>query len=178
MDALFTLPMLSFLLIPAVSSYGTSLNLLFFYITWTTLVLSHPPLRVEVVGIAAVRLIFFLIPSILLFAFDALLPSAAAVIKVQGENGLPGGRRGNVGKKELKVAALATFNLFLGIAVQGLLEYGLTIGLGMKSALKVSTALPMPFGIAKDLFRGLLGREVSFLSILVDSNFRAPHYSG
>ena len=162
MDALFTLPMLSFLLIPAVSSYTTSLNLLFFYITWTTLVQSHPPLRVEVVGIAAVKLIFFLLPSLLFFVFDALLPSAAAVIKVKGADGLPGGKRRNVGRQQLKVAAWSLFNLFLGIAMQGLFEYVLTIGLGMKRALKVSTTLPMPFGIAKDLARGLLGREVRF----------------
>ena len=166
MGALFSVPMLSFLLIPTMSSYSTSLNLLFFYLTWTTLVLSHPPLRVELVGIAAVRLIFFLLPSLLFFLFDTAIPSAAAVIKVQGEDGLPGGRKKKVGRKQIKVAAWAGFNVVLGIVVQGLIEHLLTRVLGVKSALRVSTKLPLPLGIVKDLARGFLVREVRPFSIL------------
>lgn len=160
MDALFSIPMLSFLLIPTMSSYGTSLNLLFFYLTWTTLVLSHPPLRVEIVGTAAVRLLFYFLPSILFFLFDTLAPSAAVVLKEHGKHGLPQGKKKKAGKRELKVAAWSTLNLFLGIIAQGVLEYFLTKVLGMKSALKVSTRLPLPWGIAKDLLRALLIREV------------------
>jgi hypothetical protein len=37
MNAVVSLPALSFLLIPTMTSYSTSLNLLFFYITWSTL---------------------------------------------------------------------------------------------------------------------------------------------
>lgn len=165
MGALFSVPMLSFLLIPTMSSYSTSLNLLFFYVTWTTLVLSHPPLRVELVGIAAVRLIFFLLPSLLFFLFDTAIPSAAAVIKVQGEDGLPGGRKKKIGRKQIKVAAWAGFNVVLGIVVQGLIEHFLTRVLGVKSALRVSTKLPLPWGIVKDLARGFLAREVCPSSI-------------
>jgi len=40
MDAVVSLPALSFLLIPTMTSYSTSLNLLFFYITWSTLYVS------------------------------------------------------------------------------------------------------------------------------------------
>lgn len=165
MGALFSVPMLSFLLIPTMSSYSTSLNMLFFYLTWTTLVLSHPPLRVEIVGIAAVRLIFFVLPSVLFFLLDTTIPSATAVIKVQGEDGLPGGRKKKVGKKEIKVAAWAMFNVVLGIVAQGLIERFLTRVLGVKSALRVSTMLPLPWGIVKDLGRGFLGREVRYFSI-------------
>src|ERR1700761_9551213 len=50
MDAIVGLPVLSFLLIPTMSSYSTSLNILFFYLTWSTLVLSHPPLKVEIIA--------------------------------------------------------------------------------------------------------------------------------
>ena len=187
MGALFSVPMLSFLLIPTMSSYSTSLNLLFFYLTWTTLVLSHPPLRVELVGVAAVRLLFFVLPSLLFFLFDTAVPSAAAVIKIQGEDGLPGGRRKKVGKKELKVAAWAVFNVFLSIVAQSLVEYFLTRVLGVKSALRVSTKLPMPWGIVKDLARGFLAREVCILSIpspstrkfklLTESPQQIIHYS-
>lgn len=162
LDAILSIPMLSFLLIPAMSSYSTSLNILFFYMTWATLVLSHPPIRVELVGTVAVRLAFYLFPSLLFFLFDIFMPSGAAVLKAQGHAGLPAGKRGKTGRREAKVAAWSVFNLMLGIGVQGLVELGLTRVLGWKSALKVSTRLPMPWAIVMDLIRGLLGREVGF----------------
>ena len=161
MDALFSIPVLSLFLVPALSSYTTSLNLIFFYMTWTTLVLSHAPLRVELVGTAAIRILFYALPSILFFLFDILTPSAAVVVKAQGESGLPGGRkRGRIRAKELKVAGWALFNLCLGIAAQAAIETLLVQGLAMRSAVKVSMKLPMPWEMVKDLVRGLLGREV------------------
>jgi hypothetical protein len=166
MDALFSIPILSFLLIPAMSSYATSLNLLFFYLTWATLVLSHPPLKVEMVATAAVRILFYLVPSVLFFLFDILMPSAAIVLKAQGDIGLPPGKKGKSGKKEAKVAGWALLNLVLSVVAQGLVEYTLTKVIGVKSALKVSTKLPMPWNIAKDLLRGMLAREVSSRSFV------------
>lgn len=164
MDALFSVPVLSLFLIPALSSYTTSLNLIFFYMTWTTLVLSHPPLRVELFGTAAVRILFYALPSLLFFLFDILTPSAAVVIKAQGEGGLPGGKkRRNIRLKELKVAGWALFNLSLGVAAQAAIESLLVRGLGFRSALKVSMRLPLPWEMVKDMARGLLGREVSLV---------------
>jgi hypothetical protein len=127
-----------------------------------------------------VRLIFFVIPSLLFFLFDTLVPSAAAVIKVQGEDGLPAGRRLKSGIKEIKVAAWAISNVFLGIAVQGLLEYLLTNIFQVKSALKVTTTLPLPWGIVKDLVRGLMAREVRdilsvFLRVFRFANSRSGY---
>lgn len=164
MDALFSIPVLSLFLVPALSSYTTSLNLIFFYMTWTTLVLSHPPLRVELFGTAAVRILFFALPSLLFFLFDILTPSTAVVVKAQGENGLPGGkRRRNIRLKELKVAGWALFNLGLGVAAQAAIESLLVRGFGVRSALKVSMRLPLPWEMVKDMIRGLLGREVSLV---------------
>ncbi|KAF7588838.1 hypothetical protein BBP40_005085 [Aspergillus hancockii] len=161
MDALFSLPVLSLFLVPTISSYSTSLNILFFYMTWTTLVLSHPPLRVELFGTAAVRLLFFLLPSLLFFLFDIMTPSAAVVVKAQGESGLPSGnKRGKVRLKDLKVAGWAILNLCLGLATQTVIEEVLTSVFGMRSALRVSMKLPMPWEMVKDLLRGLLGREI------------------
>ncbi|KAJ5082296.1 hypothetical protein N7532_011339 [Penicillium argentinense] len=161
LDALFSIPFLSLILVPVVSSYSTSLNLLFFYMTWTTLVLSHPPLRVELFGTAAVRILFFALPSLLFFLFDVLTPSAAVVIKAQGESGLPGGkRRRNIRLKEFKVAGWAFFNVCLGIAAQAAIETLLVRGLGWRSAIRVSMKLPMPWEMVKDMLRGLLGREI------------------
>ncbi|KAF5864483.1 hypothetical protein ETB97_007587 [Aspergillus alliaceus] len=123
MDAILSLPVLSLFLVPTISSYSTSLNLIFFYMTWTTLVLSHPPLRVELFGSAAVRLIFYLLPSVLFFLFDILTPSAAVVVKAQGESGLPAGsKRGRVRMKDLKVAGWAILNIGLSFAAQAVIE--------------------------------------------------------
>ncbi|PGH21487.1 hypothetical protein AJ80_03155 [Polytolypa hystricis UAMH7299] len=159
LDAIF-FPMLSFLLIPAMSSYSTSLNLLFFYMTWATLVLSHPPLKVEMVGTIAVRALFYLLPSTLFYLFDILVPSGAIVLKAQGHDGLPGGKRGKMGKKQAKIVGWAMLNLASAIALQGLIEFALTRVLGVKSALRVSTRLPMPWAIGKDVALGLLVREI------------------
>ncbi|KAK2732692.1 hypothetical protein FQN57_002499 [Myotisia sp. PD_48] len=142
------------------SSYGTSLNLLFFYITWATLVLSHSPLRVEIVGTVVIRFFLYFIPSLIFFLFDLFLPSAATALKKYGKDGLPQKRKKKVGNAQLKVAAWSTFNLGLGIVAQGMVELGFTKGLGIKSALKVSTRLPLPWSIVKDILRALLIREV------------------
>lgn len=161
LDAIFSIPVLSLFLVPVLSSYSTSLNLIFFYMTWTTLVLSHPPLRVELFGTAGIRILFYALPSLVFFLFDILTPSAAVVIKAQGESGLPGGRkRSKIRIRELKVAGWSLLNLILGIAAQAAIETLFVKVLGIRSALKVSMKLPLPWEMVKDLVRGLLGREV------------------
>lgn len=157
MDALFSLPALSFLIIPTFSSYSTSLNLLFFYLTWSTLILSHPPLKVEILGTLAVRVLFYILPSTLFLIFDGALPSAAVGLKAQGNVALPG----NAAKgRWWRVALVSVGNMLLGVALQAGVEALFTEVLHIRSALKVTTTLPMPWAIAKDLVRGLLLREV------------------
>lgn len=166
MDAIFSLPVLSLFLVPTLSSYTTSLNLIFFYMTWTTLVLSHPPLRVELFATITVRLLFYVLPSLVFFLFDILTPSAALIVKAQGESGLPGGsRKAKIRWKEIKVALWGIANVALGIAVQVAIELVRTKVLGMRSAVKVSMKLPMPWEMVKDLLRGFLVREVGYLSL-------------
>jgi hypothetical protein len=160
MDALISLPLLSALALPAFSSYSTSLNLLFFYMTWTTLVLSHPPLRVEIFSALFIRILFYLIPGLIFLAIDTAFPSVAVNVKAQGDAALPA-RRG--GRKVAIVAGWASFNVLLGVALQAGVESFLTQLLEVRSALKVTTTLPMPWGIAKDIFRGLVARNVSLL---------------
>ncbi|KAJ5620023.1 hypothetical protein N7510_004007 [Penicillium lagena] len=161
LDALFSIPLLSLFLVPALSSYTTSLNILFFYMTWSTLVLSNPPLRVELFGTAGVRFLFYVLPSLAFFLFDILTPSAAVIIKAQGETGLPGGKkRGKIRTKELKVAGWALLNVTLSIVAQAAIETLLVKVLGLRSALKASMKLPLPWQMVKDLAIGLLGREI------------------
>ena len=138
--------------------------------TWSTLVLSQPPLRVEIVGTLAVRLVFFVAPSALFLLFDTLLPSLSVGIKRQGAPALPtrtggvtGARRGDGRPQWYQTIALSVFNILLGIAIQAGIEVLFTDVLQIRSALKVTTTLPMPWSIAKDLLRALLIREVSLL---------------
>ncbi|KAJ5724363.1 hypothetical protein N7493_006091 [Penicillium malachiteum] len=160
MDALFSLPVISLVLIPAMSSYATSLNIIFFYMTWSTLVLSHSPIRVELAGTITVRLLFFILPSLIFFLFDILTPSAAVIVKAQGEAGLPSGKkRGMIRARELKVAGWSLFNVLLGLVLQSGIEYLLVKILGIRSAVKVSMRLPMPWEIGQGLIFGLLIRE-------------------
>ncbi|EGE78216.1 sterol desaturase [Blastomyces dermatitidis ATCC 18188] len=161
LDLLLSIPVLSYLLIPAMSSYNTSLNIIFFYITWITLVLSSPPLKVEIVGTCAVRLLLYLVPSALFFLFNLLFPSAAGVIKAQGIQDLPAAKKGKrCWKRALKVAGWAVFNLLMSIFLQGLVEAVLTKVLRVKSAIRVAARLPLPWDVLKDLALGLVGREV------------------
>ncbi|KAJ5110602.1 hypothetical protein N7532_001137 [Penicillium argentinense] len=99
-----------------------------------------------------VRILFYMLPSLVFSLFNILTPSAAVVVKVQGEAGLPSGsKRGKIQLKEVKVAAWALANLVLSIATQAAIEEARTSLFGMRSALKVSMKLPMPWEIVKDL---------------------------
>ena len=161
MGALVSLPFLSFLLIPTMTSYSTSLNLLFFYLTWSTLVLSHPPLRVEVVATLAIRILFYVLPTTLFLLFDALVPSAAEGLKAMGSTGLPlKDAKRNKAIAVGKIVLWSWANLLLGILMQAGIEILFTRILGVRSALKVTTSLPMPWGIFMDLLKGWVFREI------------------
>jgi len=163
MDALLSVPVLGYFLGP--STFSASLNLLFFYMTWSTLVLSQPPLKVEVVGTLAIRTIFFLLPSILFLIFDSVIPSLAVGIKRQGELALPtradgtkSARKG--GPQWYRVIGLSIFNILLGTAIQAGFELLFTNVPHWRSALQVTTTLPLPWSIGKHIIRALVLREV------------------
>jgi hypothetical protein len=145
------------------TSYSTSLNLLFFYITWSTLVLSHPPLRVEIVGTLAIRTLFYTAPSLSFLLFDALLPSASASLKALGGTALPLPLRNTYSRAHTlrlaKILAWSLLNTLLGLVLQCATELLFTRIFSIRSALRVTTTLPTPFAIAKDLLRGYVLRE-------------------
>ncbi|KAL8839417.1 MAG: hypothetical protein Q9170_001757 [Blastenia crenularia] len=161
LDALLSIPALSFLLIPTFSSYSTSLNLLFFYVTWSTLILSNSPLKVEVLGTLSIRVLFYLLPALGFLAFDGAAPNLAVKVKEQGETALPmGDEQGGPKGRWWKVALVSTANVLLGVAIQSGVELFFTKVLHIRSALRISTSLPMPWAIAIDLIRGLFLREI------------------
>lgn len=144
----------------------TGLNFLFFWLTWTTLVLSHSPLRVELFGTFVIRLVFYLAPSIFFFLFDTILPYAASSIKAQGHIALPSGdKRRKISRKEVKIIGWSLFNIFFSIAVQAAAEFTLTKVLRRRSLIKVAVRLPYPWGITTDIVRGFILREVGLITL-------------
>ena len=130
------------------------------YLIWGILVLSSEPLRIELIGTAAVRMCCYVVPSIVLFLLDMLLPFVSVMLKAQGEKGLPGGRRWNrIRLRELRIAGWSLFNVFLGIAMHAMVEWARTDVLGWPRALRVEVKFPAPWEIGTDLVKGLLARE-------------------
>lgn len=154
MDILLSLPILSVFLGGSLTSWSTSLNLLFFYMTWSTLVLSHNPLYVELFGTLAIRLVFFLIPSIVFLLFDTLLPSLAESIKYGGASALPPRNARALGTTLL----LALLNIVLETALEAGASLGLTLLFG-RVPFKASTTLPLPWAIFKQLGWLYVSRE-------------------
>lgn len=161
LEALVGLPFLSLVLIPTTGSWSTTVNFFFFYLTWYTLILSHPPLRVELIGSLAVRVVFYVLPSAVFFAFDFLFPTAAVSAKAQGTFGLPlkGASRART-LQYFRIVGWSLANVLLAALAQLTIEFLLTKVLLFRSALRVSTTLPTPFAIIVDVVRGYLVREV------------------
>jgi hypothetical protein len=158
MGAAVSLPFLSFFALPALTSYTTSLNLLFFTLNWYILLLTHPPLSVEIIGLTLVQLLCYILPAALFLAADVGLPSLAAAVKTQGEFALPG-RLG--GQRVGRVAVWSTVNVLLGVALMGGIDAFLTKVVGWRSALSLSKSMPMPWSIAKQVVFLLFARGVS-----------------
>ncbi|KAB8339115.1 hypothetical protein FH972_022051 [Carpinus fangiana] len=167
-NTLLSLPVVSLFFAPSLfstSSISTSLNLLFFYLTWNTLRFAYPPLIVELFSSLAAKLIFYLLPSALFLAFDAGLPSVAKSIKAEGLRATPQyaftrshGRNHRVNTS--KLVAWATFNTLLGVALQVGIDALFTKVLGLRSRLRVSSTIPMPWSLVKDVTRAFLLRDV------------------
>lgn len=156
-------------LLPFMFNWTTNLSAAFFWLTWTTFVFSFSPTRVEILGTVIVRVIFFALPSTVMFLFDMFMPAAASVFKRRGVEGLPGGRKTlNLRRREFKVAGWSLLNLAISIVLQGTLELFFRHTLGRKTMLKVSSILPFPGTWAKHLFLGLALRGVSEIEIEVE----------
>ncbi|KAL2018675.1 hypothetical protein VTK56DRAFT_510 [Thermocarpiscus australiensis] len=155
MDVLLSIPVLSYLFSTSFTSWSTSLNLLFFYMTWSTLVLSHSPLKIEILGTTALRVALWLVPSLFFLAFDALLPSLAQHLKHNGASALPPRDAASLGR----LACLALFNLALETALQAGISLGLSTVL-KRPVFRTSTTLPLPWQMIKHLALLFTAREI------------------
>lgn len=155
MDILLSLPVASYFFSTSLASWSTSLNLLFFYMTWSTLVLTHSPLQIEILGITALRVAFWLLPSLLFLAFDTLLPSLAENIKYNGASALP--------PRDAKSLAKLTGLALLNLAFETAAEAGISLGLAtlLKTPVfRTATTLPLPWQMLKHLALLFTGREI------------------
>ncbi|KAK6519771.1 hypothetical protein TWF506_000069 [Arthrobotrys conoides] len=154
---------------------ASSLNLFFFWMTWTTLIMSHPPLRVELIATFFVRFIFFLLPALIFTLFDNLLPSLAG--KEPYVTSKPASRKkvtvptgkgkkkktlevSNLNRGTLFAIFMTVGNLLLGIAVQGLLEYIAVDIFRRQRLLKISSTFPYPWDMARGIAYAMFLREL------------------
>lgn len=168
MGALLSLPVLSYFVLPSFGTYATSLNLMFFYMTWSTLVLSNSPLRVELIGTLAAHTLFFLLPATFFLLLDTVIPTLVVDHKIQGAAGLPtrtgrvkGGRKRKGRPLWWQVVGPSLLNIVISVALQAGMELLLTEVLHVRSGLKITRAFPMPWTMARDVLRALAIREVS-----------------
>jgi hypothetical protein len=120
------------------------------------------------VGTLSIWVLFYLVPSLLFLLFDSAIPSLAVGLKTQGVAALParaggvqGAKRGKGRPQWYKVLGLSLLNIGISIGLQVAVELVFTKAIGIRSALKITTTLPMPWSIGKDVIRGLVLREVS-----------------
>ncbi|KAI5302586.1 hypothetical protein KEM56_000544 [Ascosphaera pollenicola] len=150
--SLLPLDIISIIFIPSAVSYATSANVLFFYLNWVSLIFTHPPLRLEIVGTLIVKCLFYLGPSWVLWAIDLLL--------LQRDNSSQKkGKREGMKRASTKIATWATFNVILGVFVQTVLEILITKGLRWERPIRTTIMLPLPWDIAFGVIKALLARE-------------------
>ena len=151
-----SLPIASYFFSSSLNSWSTTLNLFAFYATWSVLVLSHSPVKLEILGTTAIRIIFWLVPSLLSLLFDTLLPSLSESIKHNGASALPP----RDARRLSRLVALAVFNLGLETALHAAISLGLGTFLLKQPLLRTPTALPLPWQTIKHLAALLTAREV------------------
>ncbi len=173
------LPFLSFLVVPFFSGTSTTISLLFFYLTWSAFVLSHDQLTVELYGTVAIRFLCFLLPALGFVAFDSAMPKVARGIKNRGTKQLPRAQFGR--DRLLEIVGFAVLNVSLAIALELLLEVLATEVLHVKSIFKVTSFVPLPWTIIKDVAFGFAFRGVllyvahRYLLHTVDSPMKTWH---
>lgn len=156
MDVLMSIPIASYLLIPsaALTSWSTSLNIFFFYLTWSSLVSFHDPLHIHIGGVAAIRVVFWLLPSILSLALDVGVPSLAEAIKHGGRSALPP----RDAQRLLRSIGAALLNLVIILAVEAGFSYAFSLAF-QQSEFTTAMTLPLPWHMAKHIGVMMIARE-------------------
>jgi hypothetical protein len=174
----FTVPLASLLAIPMLSSWSTSLNLVFLSLAWTTIAATYSPLQLEAFAPLFIRLTLYIFPSLVFLLFDIGVPSLSSEFKSQGRLGIATNQKG--GKRKMwRVAAWSLANVVLTVAIQAAVEFLVTDVLRMRSLLQIKGSkwtlnhLPYPWTMIKHGVMGLLARNVSLLALP-----NIPHATG
>lgn len=132
---------------------ASSLNLLAFYMVWATLILSQPPLRVELVGSFAIRIIFYWIPTLVFTLFDTLMPGLSSDLKTRKGKHIPA-------REKIWIAANGLLNQIIATAIQGVIQFTYAELLMKKTPVfNAGTTLPMPWTLVTDILLLLSARE-------------------
>lgn len=164
------LPLGSFLAIPMLSSWSTSLNLIFLSVAWTTVAATYSPLQLELFAPFVLRVSLFIIPSLIFLLFDIGVPSLAVEFKSQGKWGIASNQRGG-SKTVKKVVMWSIANVLLTVAIQAAVEWLVTDVLRMRSLLLIKGSkwglnhLPNPWTMVKHAIIGLLARNVRLITV-------------
>ncbi|EME87617.1 uncharacterized protein MYCFIDRAFT_209560 [Pseudocercospora fijiensis CIRAD86] len=156
------LPLLSMLAFPIFGGSSTTISLGVFYLTWLGLVSSHSHLTIELYGTLVIRCFLFLLPALAFLAFDCLLPKLSRRVKARGREHLPL-RLGR--DKVLRIAGTAVGNVFVSVLLQAFLEILFSRLLHLRSLIKVSSIIPLPWSILKDILGGLIVRGVAHYAV-------------
>ena len=131
-------------------SWYTSLNILFFYLTWRLLLATHTHLTIIFLGTALVRAVFYWIPTLAFLAFDTLVPTLAASLKIRGRAGVA-----SRWPERLHILAWSLANMALGAGLHALAEH-LT-----GPWIRVSPRLPLPREVLAHVLAAFALREAA-----------------
>ncbi|KAH0563034.1 hypothetical protein GP486_002399 [Trichoglossum hirsutum] len=163
------LPLLTFTL-PAPASLSGAVSLLLLHLSWTSLVLSHHPLTLELVLILLVRGVFFLAPALALSALQAAGALAAPARR------RPRGRpRKDGAVAPWVVVGKVVANLVAGALVQAAVEWVCTEALSVRSAVRVAVVWPGVFDLLAGVVAAVVAREV--VQYVVHSQLLHPPHS-
>lgn len=156
MDLLLSIPLASYFLAPSVPSFTTTLNMLFFYMTWTTLIFSHSPLRVHMTGVLSIRVFLWLVPSLFTLALELLFPSITQSVKHGGRAALPPRSQRTISR----TLFLALLNLAILTLAEGACSYAHGFLFRGAPPFRTSMTLPLPWKMTKHIALLFLAREV------------------
>ncbi|GAO20118.1 uncharacterized protein UV8b_00004 [Ustilaginoidea virens] len=156
LDVLLSIPLISYFLFPSTgASLSTSVNLFFFYVTWTSLAFSHNPLEIHLSGLLVLRVVFWLAPALIFLLFDIALPSLSVGFKHGGRSAMPP----RAFRKLAGMLGRALLNVLFLLAVEAAISMAYAAAF-KRYIFRMSTALPFPWIILKHCLVILASREV------------------
>jgi hypothetical protein len=115
--------------------------------------MTQPPLRVELLGSFAIRVMFYWIPTLLFTAFDLWMPGLSSDLKIRSGKRL-------TGKEYFWIGVNGLMNQVIATSIQGAIQFAWSRLLMYKAPVfDIGTTLPMPWNLATDVVSILAIRE-------------------